>query len=513
MACVTWSDAIIEPRAAGQGCSLRDAYRPRSSEALAQLLAQHPCRACGRASEGRGSRWSAQPSSHQLGPVLYCTLAYECPCGLALSVFVVLNDLLREDDHACLPAAEALARVDSLLPPEDLEQGLVRTRCLLHRGDVAEAAMLAETLAQRHPERAECWFNAGCARQSLGDAVVALGHYARALALHPQLGSAWHNRGMLLQQLGRLDEARFCLLRQRQIVGEAVAPASTPRLLHEAKGAFGPVRVIEDDDVRALYIGEQCQGAVLRHADDGPRPGPLATSPFTTGWLLAGSRHPEGRGLMLGLGSGAGAVTLLHNFPRLRLHVVEIDAVLIEVALEWFPRLQRLRRQGRLELEHADAREVVRSRGRGGRGTYDFALLDVFTGTPEPAPLVVEPGFVEGLCARARQVMANAIFTLGTLAQQAWLGRFAAAGRPITTMVPTGAPEQWSLRPHNWLLSTAPVGDAAASFVPYADSSHYAAEAIRHDYRAMITRAISVARPTGEAVAARPTSPGAVAPA
>jgi hypothetical protein len=505
---VTWSDAIIEPRAAGQGCSLRDAYRPRSSDALAQLLAQHPCRACGRVSAGLGSVWRTEPRSHELGPVLYCTLVHECPCGLSLPVFVVLNDLLRADDHPCPPSAEALARVDQLLPPEDLEQGLVQTRCLLHRGDEAEAVLLAEALAQRHPDRPECWFNAGCARQRLGDDAAAIAHYARALALHPQLEAAWRNRGLLLRRLGRLAEARFCLLRQRQAGGEAaVPPGSEPRLLHETAGAFGPLRVIEDQDLRALYIGEQCQGAVFRHADDdGPRPGPLAHSPFTTGWLVAGSRHPEGRGLMLGLGSGAGAVTLLHNFPRMRLRVVEIDAALIEVALAWFPRLARLRRQGRLELVQADAREVVRRPVGGGEPEYDFALLDVFTGVPEPPPLVAEPGFVAGLCARSRLVMANAILTLGGPAQHAWLALFAAAGRPIAGMIPTGAPEHWSLRPHNWLLSTAPVGEAAASFVPYAGSTGFLAEAIRSDYRSMVARAIRVPRPPGECTAPRPAS-------
>lgn len=503
---MTWSDAIIEPRAAGQGCSLRDAYRPPTSEVLTQLLAQHPCRACGRVSEGRGGCWGSEPRSHELGPVLYCTLLHQCPCGLALSVFVVLNDLLREDDHPCLPAAEALARVERLLPPEELEQGLVQTRCLLHRGDAAEAVMLAETLAQRHPDRAECWFNAGCARQQLGDTADALDHYSRALALHPQLETAWQNRGLLLRQLGRLSEARFCLLRQRQAGGAGVPPASDPRLLFQTTGTFGPVRVIEDDDLRALYIGEQCQGAVFLHADDGPRPGPLAYSPFTTGWLLAGIRHPEGRGLMLGLGSGAGAVTLLHNFPRLRLRVVEVDGALIEAALAWFPRLARLQRQGRLELVHADARDVVSQPLRGAAAPYDFALLDVFTGVAEPPSLVAEPGFLEGLCRQARFLMANAIFTLGGPANHTWLSLFAAARRPIATMVPTGAPEQWSQRPHNWLLATAAVAESAASFVPFAGSRHFVAEAIRSDYRAMLARAIRVPRATGECVAPLPTA-------
>ncbi len=496
---VTWSDAIIEPRAASRGHSLRDAYRPRTSAALALLLTQHPCRACGRLADPQGRRWSSEPQSHELGPVLYCTLAHACSCGLSMPVFVVLNDLLHADAHPVPGAAQALAQVERLLPPADLEEGLIQTHCLLHRGDAAEAVMLAEGLTRKYPDRAECWFNAGCARQRLGEAAEALEHYGQALALHPQLAGAWLNRGLLLRQLGRLEEARFCLARQRQAGGDAAVPAPAPRLLCETSGTFGRLRVIEDEDLRALYIEDQCQGAVHLHADDeGPRPGPMAYSAFTTGWLLAGCRHPEGRGLMLGLGSGAGAVALLHNFPGVHLRVVEIDGRLIEVAVEHFPRLARLVRQGRLELVHADAREEVRPTA--GASTYDFALLDVFTGTPELPPLLADPEFLESLCSQADLVLTNAIFTLGSDAQRDWLTRFEAAGRPVVAMVPTGAPEQWSARPHNWLLSTDPV-EREPGFVPFASSTSFIAEAIRNDFRAMCRRAMTVPRPPTECVA------------
>lgn len=452
------------------------------------MLVQHPCRACGRVGDVLGRRWGAGQEPLQLGGVLYSALDHACACGLSLPIFVVLNDLLREAGHAVESATDALAAAEALMPPRDLERGLTLFSVLLHREDDAEAMVLAEALAERYPDRPECHFNAGCARQRTGDVAEALAHYERALELHPQLSAAWNNRSMLLRQVGRLQEARFCLSRARQATGEVPPPDPRTRVLAEVPGRFGALRVVEDEDLRALFIGSQCQGAVLRVTDDeGPTPGPFAHSPFTTGWLLAGCRHPRGRGLMLGLGSGAGAVTLLSNFPELTLRVVEIDERLIELALGHYPRLARLHRQRRLEIVNADARDVVGDASE----HFDFALLDAFTGEPGPPALLTAPGFLADLAARATTLLANAIFTLGDEAQDAWISTFGRARRPVVALYPTGAPEQWSQRPHNWILSTARI-TPPRSFEPFAGSSHYVAKAIRNDFASMVTRAIVV---------------------
>ncbi|MEM7151480.1 MAG: protein arginine N-methyltransferase [Myxococcota bacterium] len=483
-----WSDSILESRPIDQGYSLRGAYQPSSSQQLAEMLVHHTCPACGRIDDGFASRWKEGPVGHELGPLVYSTVAHTCSCGLSMPIFVVLNDLLREADHECMPAVQALSEVETLLPPPELEQGLSHTLCLLHRGDDAEAVISAEALARSYPDRPECHFNAGYARQRMGDASEALEHYERALAVHPQLANAWLNRGLLLRKFGRHEEARFCMARLRQSGGDNAPPGSVARELCKAEGTFDVLRVLEDEDMRALFIGKQCQGAMyLSSDDDQPQPGPFAYSPFTTGWLLAGCRHPKGHGLMLGLGSGAGAISLLSNFPEMTLRVVEIDGALIDMAQKYFPRLARLRRQGRLEIVQADARDVFESGGQ----HYDFVLLDVFTGVPEPPPLLSEPGFLARVVQSAELVLANTIITLGSEGQKAWLDLFEQAGRPVASMYPTGAPERWAKQPHNWILSTTTI-EVPESFVPFGDSSHFLAQAVRNDFTSMCERGIVV---------------------
>ena len=488
---VTWSDPILESRSIDRGYSLRSAYRPRSSSQLADMLTQQPCRACGRVGSSLGRRWGVGSEPLQLGAVFYSALDHSCTCGLSLPIFVVLNDLLIEAGHDCIPADEALASAESLMPPRDLEQGLMRMSCVLHRGDVAEALMLAETLARRYPDRPECCFNAGYARQRMGDVAEALRHYRRALKLHPHLGDAWNNRALLLRQVGRTEEARFCEARARLARGEPAPPDPTTRVLGEATGRFGSLRVLENADVRALFIGTQCQGSVFRVADDdGPEPGPYAGSSFATGWLLAGCRYPAGRGLMIGLGCGAGAVSLLTDFPGIRLRVVEIDTQLIELALRHFPRLSRLHRQGRLEIINADARDVVSSLDE----RYDFALLDAFAGSTELPSLLEDPRFLFDLSASSELLLANAIFAMGDDTQRAWLAAFAAARRSVAAIYPTSGPEYWSKRLGNWILSTEHVVPPA-SYLPFAESSHFIVETMRDDFAIMCARAIVVPPP------------------
>lgn len=479
-------DSLLEPRTSAQGCTLRHAYRPRTHDDLARMIAQHGCRACGRGA--RAGRWASAPSSQRLDGVVYCTIEHTCACGFSTPVFVVLNDVLRREGQPCAPADAALAELEPRLPPDELERGLSMARALLHRGEAGEAVRAAEGLALRFAERAECHFNAGCARQQLGDRSAALAHYGRSLELHPQLAEAWNNRSVILQQLGRAEEARFCLARAHLARGTPAPLAGTTRVLAEAPGVFDVLRVIEDEDVRALFIGSQCQGAAYRRTDDDePEPGPFACSAFTTGWLLAGSTFPRGRGLMLGLGSGAGAVMLLACFPALSLRVLEIDAGVIELARQSFPRLARACDEGRLELVHADAREAL-DPATDGPG-YDFALLDLFAGSHR-SPLLDDPHMLVGLGRRTEVVLANAIFTLGDEAQQAWLSAFTAAGRPVARMYPLGAPERWRSQPHNWILSTTAL-EPPPGFTPFAASSHYLAAACRNDFRSMCDRAIS----------------------
>lgn len=148
------------------------------------------------------------------------------------------------------------------------------------------------------------------------------------------------------------------------------------------KGKFGPIRVAQRNGVQMLLLNEQVQGAAFMEpgadiVDETLKgPGPIASSPYTYGWLLGGIEYPFGSGLMVGLGSGIGAVQLLYNFPDMDLTVVEIDPVMAEVALRSFPLLDYYINLGRLHIVLADASDYCSRLN----DTFDIGFVDAYDG-------------------------------------------------------------------------------------------------------------------------------------
>ncbi len=161
------------------------------------------------------------------------------------------------------------------------------------------------------------------------------------------------------------------------------------KTLGSAQGMFGPTAVVDKERTRALLIGTQIQGEVWNDPPaskvvsglDGP--GPVFYSPYIAGWLLPGVTHSGGSGLMVGLGAGAGVVALLENFPELDLTVVEIDPVVVNLALKWFPLLGHYQDEGRLTVVTEDiTRYLIQAITEEDR--WDFGLLDAYEGANEP---------------------------------------------------------------------------------------------------------------------------------
>lgn len=152
-------------------------------------------------------------------------------------------------------------------------------------------------------------------------------------------------------------------------------------------GMFGPIQIRDTPVSRQLLLNGQVQGASyldpsaaavdndLSQLD----PGPVSESSYALGWLIAGAMNPTGTGLMIGLGSGAGAVQLLYNFPALDLTVVEIDPVMVQVALEAFPLLDWYLDRGQLNIVIEDAGDYLRDK----HDVWDFMCLDAYTGSQE----------------------------------------------------------------------------------------------------------------------------------
>ncbi len=182
------------------------------------------------------------------------------------------------------------------------------------------------------------------------------------------------------------------------------------RTLETRQSLFGPVSVCQDDLVRWMSIGDQVQGRMFHvpaslavDSQSRPGPGPVSGSVVTLGWLLAGSQHPQGKVLMLGLGAGAGVCALLHNFPKMSMTVVEIDAEVVRLALKHFPLIERYASSGRLNIVTADAAQTLPSED----APYDFAAVDIFDGS-ERFPLAGS-GLFKRLGSLAGEVWVNFI--------------------------------------------------------------------------------------------------------
>jgi hypothetical protein len=111
---------------------------------------------------------------------------------------------------------------------------------------------------------------------------------------------------------------------------------------------FGSVWVFDKPEARCLAIDHQVQGGSF--LDQTGKPGPVAESLYMNGWLMAGADKPNGSGVMLGLGSGAGPIALLSCFPGFDLTVVEIDPVVIDMCRKHFHLVGKFEDEGRLRI-------------------------------------------------------------------------------------------------------------------------------------------------------------------
>ena len=233
-----------------------------------------------------------------------------------------------------------------------------------------------------------------------------------------------------------------------------------------ARSDIGMIHVRDNDGARELLIGNQVQGgchlaptaASVEPTLTGP--GPIPSSRYQAGWLIAGADTPSGQALMLGLGSGSGAIALLSEFPELTLIVVERDPVIVQCALQGFPLLDHYQNLGRLHIVESCAWAYLES------VTEDFSmiLVDLYLGSNASA----HNKELYKLCvARTDKVWVNHI---GARDDEltALLDNFDEAGQPVAWMFQCA--ESWDTPgPRNIIVTTSPVDVSAVdSYVPYA---------------------------------------------
>jgi hypothetical protein len=169
--------------------------------------------------------------------------------------------------------------------------------------------------------------------------------------------------------------------------------------------------------------------------------------------------------LMIGLGSGAGAVAALYNFPELTIDVVEIDEVIVEHAMEWFPLLAHYIVEGRLNIHVADAQDFFSSLEK----NYDVLCNDGYTGGNSLA--TGGHSFYELARKHCAEIWLNMIGTLNSSKMNAEFDALHAAAWSPETIYRPGSELHTDLkRPRNWIV-TSEIPDAKTldAFVPYAD--------------------------------------------
>lgn len=241
-------------------------------------------------------------------------------------------------------------------------------------------------------------------------------------------------------------------------------------IISKSTGLFGDIWLLDDSGKRMLSIGHQVQGSCY-HQPAGPEgivPGPVAASTYMLGWLLAGASNPNSSGLMIGLGSGCGAVALLNSCPGVDLTVVEIDPAIVEMAHQGFPLLDYYQDQGRLQIVTDDATAYLAQADQ--RDTWDLCLADAYCGSND-AHLPEE--LLYHLCQRCTHLWLNCIDAPGGRKIAAAQHYLALAGKPVVWTKPlgTGTAQQ------NIILSTQV--PEVAGFVAYPDCEGATVEAAR----------------------------------
>lgn len=257
----------------------------------------------------------------------------------------------------------------------------------------------------------------------------------------------------------------------------------------QREGKFGTVTVSDGLISRSLKINSEVQGEAYHHPSlhdvmpwiEGSEraPGPVSKSTYQLGWLLAGVVNPQLTGLMIGLGSGAGASSLLYNFPGADLTIIEIDPVIIECALEGFPILQEFINQGRLEIRCMDANDLDST------DKYDVGFIDAYTGTQ-----CLETSFLPCVSKVCKDLYLNYIGTPGDDALDELDNYVGIKSIYGATSVP--------VRQHidsiiaNWICTTdQPSTDSLAEFVPYAKAPEVGSVLqMRKLYRRMLNNRI-----------------------
>jgi spermidine synthase len=148
------------------------------------------------------------------------------------------------------------------------------------------------------------------------------------------------------------------------------------RVVYSKDTQYHRLSVVEDADTRYLRFDNSLQSAM--YIDD-----PYRTRfRYTDLFHLAAAYNPAARNvLFIGLGAGSSEKRLLRDFPAMRLHAVEIDPVVVDVAHRYFAVPED---DPRLEISVGDGRRFLAD----DETRWDAIVIDAFFADAIPFHLV-----------------------------------------------------------------------------------------------------------------------------
>lgn len=218
-------------------------------------------------------------------------------------------------------------------------------------------------------------------------------------------------------------------------------------------------------DTLGLYFGHELQGSYFLHNGVVTN---VSANQYHCGWLIAGERHPKDEVLMIGLGSGAGIVALLTNFPEMTCTVVEPLPEVVKMALSAFEPLRELVDSGRLQIVLNNGQDFLRT-----SEDYPLILCDAYQGKDG---YICETEYIE-LALSKGETWLNVIGKPHQGAIQQVVDLMDVAGYP--------AKSAYCINPGlaNWLISTEVF--KPSSFIPYEGSVVPRVDVVRKWYNAL----------------------------
>jgi hypothetical protein len=267
-----------------------------------------------------------------------------------------------------------------------------------------------------------------------------------------------------------------------------------PTVRLERAGLFGPVGVVDTAQARRFSIAGVLQGASLLEpsaSDIDPLltagPGPVIETRYQLAWLLAGRRHPQGRGLMIGLGGGSGVVGLLHEFPEMHLDVVDVDPRVVEMAREFHPLLRSYEKSGRATVSVADGTDFL----AGIETKYDFVIADIVVDS-EQIDRLKTSSFIGSLVGASREVWLHVFGSIWDGHLHEVLERFDATDQSVAWLFSPVRPDIQMPAQRNWVLTTAAMEPPdPRGFVPFVGLRGPQVATIREGYAKLVAHAIT----------------------